>query len=139
PSFYGFPTYGNPGPKIGQDVGGREVTPSTRTFDPDPDVLPRAVALLDHHLPDMAGDPFLQKTCLYTMPPDRDFIVDALPGHPQALLLQGAAHADKFASVLGEIAAEHIVAGGTPSAGALRAFRADRPALRERGPARFSI
>ena len=27
PSFYGFPTHGHPGPKIGQDVGGREVTP----------------------------------------------------------------------------------------------------------------
>ena len=36
PSFYGFPTHGHPGPKVGQDVGGREVTPATRTFDPTP-------------------------------------------------------------------------------------------------------
>ena len=82
PSFYGFPTHRNPGPKVGQDVGGREVTPATRTFEPDPEVLARATAFLDRHLPGMAGDPFLVKTCLYTMTPDRDFIVDALPGPP---------------------------------------------------------
>jgi sarcosine oxidase len=139
PSFYGFPTHGHPGPKIGQDVGGREVTPATRTFDTDPDALARATAFLERHLPGMAGDPFLVKSCLYTMPPDRDFIVDRVPGHPQVLLLQGAAHAYKFASVLGQIAAELVVDGATPSARELEAFRADRPALRERRPARFVV
>ncbi|HEV7810974.1 MAG TPA: FAD-dependent oxidoreductase, partial [Candidatus Limnocylindrales bacterium] len=33
PSFYGFPTYGEPGPKSAEDVGGDEVTPATRTYD----------------------------------------------------------------------------------------------------------
>src|SRR5262249_47025747 len=33
PSFYGFPTYGEAGPKSAEDVGGEEVTPATRTFD----------------------------------------------------------------------------------------------------------
>ena len=87
----------------------------------------------------MAGDPFLVKTCLYTMTPDRDFVVDAVPGHPQVLLLQGAAHAYKFASVLGRIAAELVVDGATPSAPELAAFGADRPALREARPARFVV
>ncbi len=139
PSFYGFPTHRHPGPKVGQDVGGREVTPATRTFETDPEALARATAFLDRYLPGMAGDPFLVKTCLYTMTPDRDFIVDALPGHPQVLLLQGAAHAYKFASVLGQIAAELVVDGATPSAPELEAFRADRPALREGRPARFVV
>src|SRR5262249_43977258 len=31
PSFYGFPVYGEAGPKAGQDVGGQEVTAETRT------------------------------------------------------------------------------------------------------------
>jgi len=139
PSFYGFPTHGHPGPKVGQDVGGREVTPATRTFDADPSALGRVTSFLDAHLPGMAGDPFLVKTCLYTMPPDRDFIVDRLPGHDRVLLLLGAAHAYKFASALGRIAAELIVDGATPSAPELQAFRADRPALRERRPARFVV
>jgi hypothetical protein len=55
------------------------------------------------------------------------------------LLLQGAAHAYKFASVLGRIAAELVADGETPSANELTAFRADRPALRERRPARFLV
>jgi monomeric sarcosine oxidase len=139
PSFYGFPTHGHPGPKVGQDVGGREVTPATRTFDADPSALARVMTFLDRHLPGMAGDPFLVKTCLYTMPPDRDFIVDRLPGHDRVMLLLGAAHAYKFASALGRIAAELVVDGATPAAGELAAFRADRPALRERRPARFVV
>ena len=139
PSFYGFPTHGHPGPKVGQDVGGREVTPATRTFDADPSALARVMTFLGRHLPAMTGDSFLVKTCLYTMPPDRGFIVDRLPGHPGILLLQGAAHAYKFASVLGRIAAELVVDGATPSAPELTAFRADRAALRERRPARFLV
>jgi sarcosine oxidase len=139
PSFYGFPTHGHPGPKVGQDVGGREVTPATRTFDADPSALARVMTFLDRHLPGMAGDPFLVKTCLYTMPPDRDFVVDRLPGHDRVLLLLGAAHAYKFASALGRIATELVVDGATPSAPELAAFKADRPALRERRPARFVV
>jgi sarcosine oxidase len=139
PSFYGFPTHGHPGPKVGQDVGGAEVTPATRTFDADPSALARVMTFLERHLPAMAGDPFLVKTCLYTMPPDRDFVVDRLRGHDRILLLLGAAHAYKFASVLGKIAAELVVDGSTPSAAELTAFRADRPALRERRPARFVV
>ena len=41
PSFYGFPTHGHPGPKVGQDVGGRPVTPATRTFERDDEALAR--------------------------------------------------------------------------------------------------
>ncbi len=36
PSFYGLPAFGEAGAKIGRDVGGREVTGDTRSFDPDP-------------------------------------------------------------------------------------------------------
>jgi sarcosine oxidase len=140
PSFYGFPTYGHPGPKVGQDVGGRVVTPATRTFERDDDALARAVAFLERRLPGMAGEPFRLKTCLYTLTPDRDFVVDAVPGHPTILVAQGAAHAYKFASVLGRILAELAVDGATPSAGELEAFRIDRPVLLEAEPeARFLV
>ena len=36
PCFYGFPTYGEAGPKAAQDVGGRETTPAERTFERRP-------------------------------------------------------------------------------------------------------
>jgi sarcosine oxidase len=135
PSFYGFPTHGHPGPKIGQDVGGRPVTPATRTFDRDEDALARTRAFLAARLPEMAAEPFLTKTCLYTMTPDRDFVVDTVPGHPSVSVVLGSAHAYKFASVLGRIMAELAVDGSTPSAPELEAFRIDRPVLREEHPA----
>ena len=140
PSFYGFPTHGHPGPKIGQDVGGRRVTPATRTFEPDEAALARTIAFLEQRLPGMAAAPFLVKTCLYTMTPDRDFVVDAVPGHPDILVCLGSAHAYKFASVLGRVMAELAIDGATPSAPELEAFRIDRPILREPDPeGRFAI
>lgn len=135
PSYYGFPTHGHPGPKIGQDVGGREVTPATRTFERDEEALARTLAFLEARLPDMAVQPFLTKTCLYTMTPDRDFVVDAVPGHAEVLVCLGAAHAYKFASALGRILAELAVDGATPAAPDLEAFRIDRPVLRGEAPA----
>ncbi len=139
PSFYGFPIHGQPGPKIGQDVGGGPVTPATRTFSRDEHAFARTAAFIETHLPGMVGEPFLTKTCLYTLTPDRDFVIDALPGYPQVHLLLGAAHAYKFASVLGRIAAELAVDGVTPSAGELAAFRFDRPALHEPGAPRSFV
>ncbi len=139
PSFYGFPTHGHPGPKIGQDVGGREVTNASRTFDRDEDAHARVLAFLDAHLPGMAVEPFLTKTCLYTLTPDRDFVVDALPEHPGVHVVLGSAHAFKFASVLGRILAELIVDGATPSAPELAGFRIDRQILSDPGPARTFI
>ena len=35
PSFYGFPTYGEAGPKAAQDCGGQATTPAERTFEID--------------------------------------------------------------------------------------------------------
>ena len=134
PSFYGFPTHGHPGPKIGQDVGGRPVTPATRTFERDEDAFARTMAFLVARLPGMAGKPFLTKTCLYTMTPDRDFVVDAVPGHPDIGVVLGSAHAYKFASALGRIMEELAVDGSTPAARDLEAFRIDRPILREEAP-----
>jgi sarcosine oxidase len=136
PSFYGFPTYGEAGPKAAQDVGGREVTPATRTFEPDPDTSRRLDSFIARHLPGMVAPPILTKTCLYTLTPDRDFVVDRVPDHPGVVVLLGAAHGFKFASVLGRIAAELVADGWTPSAPELEAFRIDRDILRDPDPAR---
>jgi sarcosine oxidase len=136
PSFYGFPTYGEPGPKAAQDVGGREVTPATRTFEPDADATCRLEAFIGRHLPGMVAPPLLTKTCLYTLTPDRDFVVDRLPGHPDVLVLLGAAHGFKYASVIGRIAAELVADGVSPSAREIEAFRIDRERLRVDDPVR---
>jgi sarcosine oxidase len=106
PSFYGFPTYRGPGPKIGEDVGGRPTTARTRSFDPDLDCLDRTGAFMADHLPGAIGPALQTKTCLYTLTPDRDFVLDRLPEHPGVIVALGAAHAYKFAAWFGrELAA----------------------------------
>jgi sarcosine oxidase len=135
PSFYGFPTYGEPGPKSAEDVGGDEVTPATRTFERNEVGFARLTEFLERHLPDQLGPEILTKTCLYTLTPDRDFVVDRLPEAPGVLVALGAAHAFKFASVLGQVLGELAVDGSTPSAGEIERFRIDRPILLEANPA----
>lgn len=132
PSFYGFPAYGLPGPKVAQDCGGLPVTPSTRTFEPDPDNLARVTTFVNRHLPSALGPIIETKTCLYTLTPDRDFVIDAVPGHPEILVALGAAHAFKFAAVIGRALADLATDGATDLE--LSPFRIDRPILQMDDP-----
>jgi sarcosine oxidase len=134
PSFYGFPTYGEAGPKAAQDVGGRVTTPAERTFEVDPVAHARVLDFVRRHLPDAAGPDIVTKTCLYTLTPDRDFVIDRLPEAPSVLVVLGAAHGFKYASLLGRILAELAVDGDTPSAADIAGFRIDRPILLEADP-----
>lgn len=134
PSFYGFPTYGEAGPKVAQDCGGQPVDPDRRSFERDEAAFARVAGFVDRHLPGAAGPPISTRTCLYTLTPERDFVVDRLPELPSVVVILGAGHGYKFASVLGRIAAELSVDGATPSAAELEAFRIDRPILLEPDP-----
>ena len=81
--------------------------------------IPRTRAVLDafmqEHLPGGFGPYLRQRTCLYTMTPDRDFVIDLVPGHERAAVGQGAAHAFKFASVFGKSLVELVFDGKTES------------------------
>lgn len=134
PSFYGFPAFGEPGPKIGWDVGGPEVTGDSRSFEPRPDYSAVLDAFMREHLPDGFGPYLRRKTCLYTMTPDRDFVLDLVPGHERAAVGQGAAHAYKFASVFGRSLVE-LVFDGTTRAD-VGAWSARRPILTADDPSR---
>jgi sarcosine oxidase len=128
PSFYGFPAFGAPGPKAAQDVGGRTVTPSSRTFDPDTDALRRVTAFVERHLPGAARGVLRVKSCLYTLTPDRDFVLDRVPGHPGIVVALGAAHGFKFAALFGQILAD-LAGDGSTSVADLSPFAMDRPIL----------
>ena len=129
PSFYGFPVYGEAGPKVAQDAGGRAVSPDTRTFEPDPAITARVRAFVDDYLPDAGRKEIYTKTCLYTLTPERDFVIDRLPEAPGVVVGLGAAHGFKYASVIGRILVELALDGSSPSDGEIGAFRIDRPAL----------
>ena len=131
PCFFGFPVFGELGVKVAQDVGGPEVDPQDRPFEPDAGALRRVHDFLERHLPSAIGPILYTKTCLYTLTPDRDFVIDALPGHPNAMVALGAAHGFKFASLIGRILSELAEDGTTRSE--ISPFRIDRPALREVG------
>jgi sarcosine oxidase len=54
------------------------------------------------------------KTCLYTVTPDRDFIIDCLPGAPQVIVASPCSgHGFKFAPAIGEILADLATSGRT--------------------------
>ncbi len=139
PSFYGFPLLragaareGAYGVKVAQDVGGREVTAETRSFEPDPENATRVVRFLEQRLPAARGALVATKTCLYTLTPDRDFVVDRLPEHPGCLVAVGAGHAFKFASALGRALSELALNGSTVSD--VTRFSIERPILAEEDP-----
>jgi sarcosine oxidase len=134
PSFYGIPTYGEAGPKAAQDAGGLPTTPETRTFERDEAMYQRVRAFVETHLPDAAGPELLTKTCLYTLTPDRDFVVDRVSEAPGVIVGLGAGHGFKFASVLGRVLVELALEGSSPSDGELGAFRIDRPILLQDDP-----
>ncbi len=125
--FYGFPIYGEVATKAGQDVGGEEVTAETRTFEPNARTKERLVRFLEARIPRFLGPELMTKTCLYTMPPDRDFVLDAVPGHPRITVACDAGHAFKFATLFGRVLSELALDGGTGYP--VGSFRADRPAL----------
>jgi len=125
--YYGFPVYGEVATKAGVDVGGQVVTTETRTFEKDRAANERLVAFLKRRLPGYTGPELYTKSCLYTMPPDRNFTIDFVPGQPRILVAQGAAHAYKFAALIGKILADLAVRGETRYP--IDAFSATRAAL----------
>ena len=127
PSFYGFPTFGRPGVKVAEDCGGQPVDPDRRGFDPDPAILERTDSFTAAMFAGRLRAPLSTTTCLYTLPPDRDFVVDALPDHPNIHVALGAGHGYKFAAWFGKTLAA-LTTGHDPGCD-LTPFRLDRPAL----------
>jgi sarcosine oxidase len=112
--FYGFPA----------DATGIKVAKHHHLDEAvDPDLCDRAVsaadeavirAMLKAHLPDADGPLRAARTCLYTMTPDGDFILDRLPECPRIIVASPCSgHGFKFAPVIGEILADLAMTGRT--------------------------
>jgi monomeric sarcosine oxidase len=138
PCFYGFPVFGEAGPKVGQDAGGPEVTAETRSFEVDQPAFQRVREFLRQYIPTALGPVIYTKSCLYTLTPDRDFVIDAIPEHPNALVAIGGGHGFKFASLIGRILAELAIDDRTGHD--LEPFRIDRSILQlENPPKRYLV
>jgi sarcosine oxidase len=113
--FYGFPADATGGVKIAKHHHFDEAV--------DPDMCDRTVSAADEavirtaieiHVPDAGGPPVAAKTCLYTMTPDGDFILDRLPGCPQIIVASPCSgHGFKFAPVIGDMLADLATTGRT--------------------------
>jgi sarcosine oxidase len=80
---------------------------------------------LESHIPSANGPLAAAKTCMYTMTPDHDFLIDRMPGAPNIIIASPCSgHGFKFAPVIGEILADLAVEGGT--AHDISRFRFDR-------------
>lgn len=107
--WYGFPSYGIPGYKLGRYHHRRQPI--------DPDSLPDQVLEpedervmrggLSRFAPDANGPLLTWKACIFTNTPDEHFILDRYPGVPQVVVASPCSgHGFKFASVVGEILAD---------------------------------
>ncbi|MDP9495679.1 MAG: FAD-dependent oxidoreductase, partial [Actinomycetota bacterium] len=134
PSFYGFPIFGEPAVKVAWDRCEIVTDPDHRSFEPRSDVNEAIRGFVSKHLPGADGDIHLAKTCLYTLTPDRDFVVDRMPGHERIFAAVGAGHAFKFASLLGRVLSDLAIDGVTDVD--LTPFAADRAILTETTPHR---
>jgi len=130
-SFYGFPVYGEAGVKLGRDVSGRFVTQETRSFEPSAEQTAENAAFLQRYLPGAVGPELVSKTCVYDLTPDRNFVIDTIPGYPHIGLCIGAGHAAKFAALLGHIMADLALDGATGYG--IETWKLDRPALTDPG------
>jgi len=125
--FYGFPEYGIPGLKIGlMHHRGQVVDPDAwdrSVVEPEDEAVLRAAT--SRYLPDADGPALTLKTCMFTNTPDEHFIIDTLPELPQVVVVSPCSgHGFKFASVVGEIAADLALEGDTDHD--IDMFRIDR-------------
>jgi sarcosine oxidase len=112
---YGFPVHDATGFKVAKHHHFDESV--------DPDAVDREISQRDEnairnflaeHLPAANGPLREAKTCLYTMAPDGDFIIDALPSALQIIVASPCSgHGFKFAPVTGEILADLATSGTT--------------------------
>lgn len=113
--YYGLPVIDPLGHKAARHYGADELAdPAAIDRSPtDADAAP-VRDFLSRYLPDAAGELRHAQVCIYTLTPDRHFVIDRHPDHPQVALAAGfSGHGFKFASVVGEILADLVERGRT--------------------------
>jgi sarcosine oxidase len=126
-AFYGVPADAGPGIKLAQHYGAPELE--------QPEQIDRIITEADlapvrefqrRHLPALAAAPLAASAvCIYTLTPDRHFLIDRHPEHDNVVLAAGfSGHGFKFAPVVGEILYE--MSTRQPQRRALELFQRNR-------------
>ncbi len=108
--YYGFPSFLIPGFKFGRyHHRGEQVDPDAMNREPEPADEKLLRDFARRYFPDGAGATLMLKTCLFTNSPDRHFILDHHPAHPEVAVAAGfSGHGYKFCSVVGEVMADLV-------------------------------
>ncbi|MCA1647113.1 MAG: N-methyl-L-tryptophan oxidase, partial [Chloroflexi bacterium] len=109
--YYGMP---DQGVKIGRGDIGELCTPETVRRTVDPGEIASFMAVLERYLPGARGQLRSTLTCLYTMTPDKHFVIDLHPNNALVAFACGfSGHGFKFAPVIGEVLADLVTKGRT--------------------------
>lgn len=114
--FYGLPAVDADGVKCARHYGASELSSPegvSRDITAEDEVPVRR--FLERYVPDAAGPRTRASVCLYTLTPDRHFIIDRHPRWPRVAIAAGfSGHGFKFAPVVGEVVADLLLSGRTP-------------------------
>lgn len=111
--YYGFPLHAG-GLKAADDNLGPATTPAEVDRSPTADCRDRLGAWVAGLFPAAAAEHTGGAVCLYTLTPDRDFVVGRHPANDAVVVAGGfSGHGFKFTPLVGRIAAELAVDGGS--------------------------
>lgn len=109
-SWYAVPAAGHsPNVKVAEHALSHPVDPRAGPFSPDHEREALNAGYVARRFPGLAPEPLYSETCLYTMTPDEDFILDRVGNLVVAAGFSG--HGFKFAPLIGEVLADLALRG----------------------------
>ncbi|MBS4213822.1 N-methyl-L-tryptophan oxidase [Neobacillus rhizophilus] len=113
--YYGFPSIDGSGLKVGRHDGGEKINPDNQIpgFGELPEDEADLIQFLNAFMPHSQQLKY-GKTCIYTLTPDENFIIDLHPKYSNIAIASGfSGHGFKFSSAVGKNLAELIILGKT--------------------------
>lgn len=111
---YGIPYLPGSGFKVGGHDPGEPCTPDTARRTVTVEEIENVRSIFERCLPGCATTMSMAATCLYTVTPDRHFIIDRHPEHPQVSYAAGfSGHGFKFGPAIGEVLADLAIEGSS--------------------------
>ena len=111
--YYGVPDFGG-GVKVARTHGGAITDPRNVLREVTPEDIAPVREFISRRLPGLDGPPVGSTTCLYTNTPDYNFALGLHPDDRRVTVVSACSgHGFKFASVIGEAAADLTMEGRT--------------------------
>ena len=112
--IYGIPNHHDVGVKVTFNEGQPVNHISEVNYTPDQNIVELLRGFNSQYLHDLGTMPKSTRVCLYTMSPDRHFIIDQHPEYPQIVFGAGfSGHGFKFSNVVGKILCDLTLEGKT--------------------------